>query len=160
MTRPARSRSGTRIPPEQTEAMIVGTRAIGALIAESMASVDAVVSMPQLRVLVIADDQPQSVSSVARDLGVHPSNATRTCERLVRLDLLDRREATEDRRRVVLTTTAEGARLVERVMRHRRARIREVLSQLDPEQRAALASAMLAFARAAADEPGPPPEVH
>lgn len=154
MVAPRRSRSGTPIPAEHTDGLIAGTRAIGALIAESMATVETVVTMPQLRVLIITDLKPQSVSSVARDLGVHPSNATRTCDRLVRMGLLDRRGAEDDRRRVVLTPTAEGAELVARVMRHRRARITEILARMDPGQRAALASSLLAFAEAAQGESG------
>lgn len=129
----------------QLETVLAGTRAVGAIIAESLASVETVVSMPQLRVLIMAGRAPQSMTSVAEDLGVHASNATRTCERLVQAGLLDRRIDENDRRRVVITLTSEGRSLVEQVMEHRRERLSEILAQMDPAAAAALASSLAAF---------------
>ena len=126
-----------------------GSRTMGAVIAESMASVEAVVTMPQLRVLILTSRTPQNVSSVAEDLGVHPSNATRTCDRLVRAGLLDRRPAEDDRRQVVLTVTPDGERLLERVMSHRRESIERILALMSEEHRAMLTEALEAFTEAA-----------
>lgn len=133
---------------EVVDALVEGTRALGALIAESLAGMEARVTMPQLRVLVLAADRPQNVGSVATDLGVHPSNATRTCDRLVRAGLLDRRHDPHDRRQMILTLTPAGVRLVEDVMSRRRARAEEVLARMSPEHRAMLAESLRAFTAA------------
>jgi DNA-binding MarR family transcriptional regulator len=134
----------------QIDTVVEGTRAVGAIIAESLASVEDVVTMPQLRVLILASSSPQNVTSVAEDLGVHPSNATRVVERLVRAGLLDRRTARHDRRRVVLTPTTEGAQLVEQVMVHRRDNVERILGRMGETQREALAEAFRVFASASA----------
>ena len=151
------------VDPEELDAVMAGSRALGALIAASLASVAEVVTMPQLRVLILAGRAPQSVSAVAEDLGVHASNATRTCDRLVRAGLLDRRPADEDRRRVVLTLTPRGEQLLARVMEHRRRRVEDIMADMRPGDRAALASSMAAFAEAAGTElagPHPVPGRH
>ncbi|QNN55087.1 MarR family transcriptional regulator [Nocardioides mesophilus] len=131
---------------------MAGTRAMGVLIAESLAKVETVVTMPQLRVLILASVAPLNVSAVAEDLGVHPSNATRTCDRLVRAGLLDRNPDPADRRHVMLTATEEGRRLVQTVMDHRRSRVEQILQRLDEEQRAALAVSLAAFTAAVGEE--------
>ncbi len=134
----------------QIETVVEGTRAVGAIIAESLASVEDLVTMPQLRVLILASSAPQNVTSVAEDLGVHPSNATRVVDRLVRAGLLDRRTARHDRRHVVLTPTPEGAQLVEQVMEHRRENVERILGRMGEAQREALADAFRVFASASA----------
>jgi DNA-binding MarR family transcriptional regulator len=140
------------------EALMVGSRALGALIAESLTSVETIVTMPQLRVLILVDREPMSMSAIAADLGVHASNATRTCERLVQAGLLDRRTAEKDRRRVVLSLTRKGKLLLDRVMDHRRERIVEILEQMGAGDRAALAASLQVFAEVAGTEgPGPHP---
>jgi DNA-binding MarR family transcriptional regulator len=105
--------------------------------------------MPQLRVLILAGEAPQSATAVAADLGVHPSNATRTCDRLVAGGLLSRQQAEDDRRRVELTLTESGRRLVDQVMEHRRARVAAIMAGMSRTDRAALAEALTAFADAA-----------
>lgn len=151
---------GAEAPPEEVEAVVAGTRALGALIAESLAGVETVVTMPQLRVLILVERAPQGITAVAEDLGVHPSNATRTCDRLVRAGLLERRASARDRRRVELTLTPAGRELLERVMDHRRRRVREIMARMAGDERTALASALTAFSQAAGtedDEPHPVP---
>jgi DNA-binding MarR family transcriptional regulator len=140
------------------ETVLAGTRAVGAIIAESLASVEEVVTMPQLRVLILANREQQSMSSIAEDLGVHASNATRTCERLVQAGLLDRATDPEDRRRVVLSLTPQGERLLAQVMERRRERVVAIMEQMTAEDRAALASSLASFTEIAGTEPlGPHP---
>lgn len=152
------TRTTTRVPAAEVEALMVGSRALGALIAESLASVETVVTMPQLRVLILVEREPQSMGAIAADLGVHASNATRTCERLVQARLLDRQTAEDDRRRVVLTLTRKGHQLLDRVMSHRRERIVQIMGQMEPGDRATLAASIQVFAEIAGTEgPGPHP---
>ena len=142
-------RADVELDSEQVERVVRGTRAFGAMIAGSLASVDPPITMPQWRVLVLAESEPQNVKSVAEDLGVHPSNATRLCDRLVRAGLLDRRPLENDRRQVVLTLTARGRNIVDRVFAHRRRTVRQILATMPEEQRASIAEAVDAFVSAA-----------
>ncbi|WP_431198312.1 MarR family winged helix-turn-helix transcriptional regulator [Leifsonia xyli] len=122
--------------------------------ARSVMEVDHIVTSPQLRVLVfIATRGPQNPGDVATELGVHPSNATRTSEKLVRAGLIERQEDPTDRRYVKLTLTKEGERLVERVIAHRRNAVAEVLAAMPDDEREAAARAFAAFATAAGVQP-------
>jgi len=72
---------------------MVAARVLVAVSAQSVARVEGQVTLPQLRVLVmIASRGTQNVTSVAQGLGVHASNATRTCDKLVEAVLIHRRE--------------------------------------------------------------------
>lgn len=143
---------------DQVDVVVTGTLVLGAIIAESLAGVDSDVTMPQLRVLMLAaQEEPLNLGEVAVDLGVHPSNATRACDRLVRSGLLDRRTSTRDRRNVDLTLTVKGRRLVERVLEHRRSQVEELLSHMRPEDRNALAGSLSALTVAAAEIGHPVP---
>lgn len=132
-------------------------RAAGVLMrvaARSVMEVDHIVTSPQLRILVrIATRGPQTSGDIATELGVHPSNATRTAEKLVRAGLIERQSNPDDRRYVRLTLTPEGERLVERVIQHRRDAIAAVLQAMPEDERVAAARAFDAFARAAGVEP-------
>jgi DNA-binding MarR family transcriptional regulator len=85
-------------------------------------------------------------------MGVHPSNATRACDRLVAAGLLDRRDNPADRRHLLLALTDAGRDLVDGVMDRRRAAIGQILRRMPPEDRAQLATVLTRFA-AAGGEP-------
>jgi DNA-binding MarR family transcriptional regulator len=122
--------------------------------ARSVSEVEDIVTSPQLRVLVmVANRGPQTLGGVAAELGVHASNATRTCEKLVRLGLVERTEDPNDRRFVRVALTPEGRALVERVIGHRRSALAEVLAVMEPDERNAAAASFRAFANAAGDLP-------
>jgi DNA-binding MarR family transcriptional regulator len=140
-------------PAEDADVVLAGTQVIGSLIAESISRVEQEVTMPQLRVLMLAASQaPLNLLTVAADLGVHPSNATRTCDRLVRAGLLDRRTSTRDRRHLAMTLTPAGRRLVDRVLRYRRQRVVRLLDRMAANDRAALVRSLEALAEAAGPE--------
>ena len=66
------------------EAVVLATRLLVAISAQSVAAVDDVVTLPQLRVLVMVSSRgPLNLGAVAAGLGVHPSNATRAVDRMV-----------------------------------------------------------------------------
>lgn len=123
--------------------------------AASIAEVDDTVTMPQWRVLVLVDTSgPLNLGTVATSLGVNPSNASRICDRLIRADLLDRRESPNDRRITVLSLTVAGRRLVNQVTKHRRAAVTQVLQNMVAAHRELLRTSLDRFATAAG-EPGP-----
>jgi DNA-binding MarR family transcriptional regulator len=127
-------------------------RVLTGISAQAMAAADEVVTMPQLRVLVLAATHgPLNSSAVASSLQVHPSNASRVCERLVQADLLNRRDSPTDRRQVELTLTPAGDRLISSMFAHRRAAFSEILRRMPASDRAALTTGLESFADAAGE---------
>jgi DNA-binding MarR family transcriptional regulator len=91
------------------------------LAARSLADLDAEVTLPQYRTMVVlASRGPQRVIDIAAELGVNPSTGTRMCDRLVRKGLVRRYRSSADRRAVRLTLTPIGRALVDEVTRRRR----------------------------------------
>ncbi|KAA0021350.1 MarR family winged helix-turn-helix transcriptional regulator [Antrihabitans cavernicola] len=137
----------------QIDAMMLAARALIGIAAQSVAEVEDQVTLPQLRVLVLVDSRGTlNLNGLAQAMGIHPSNATRACDRLVALGLLERQESPTDRRNLVLALTDRGRGLVEGVISHRRTAIAEVLSGIPERRRRGLESAMSAFAGEAGEE--------
>ncbi len=112
------------------------SRVLVALIAESVAEVDGDVTPTQLRILVLVERSPgTNLSAIAEALDVHPSNATRAVDRLVRAGFVARTESARDRRNLELSLTDEGDALLHRVMEHRRRAFERVLRQMGPDER-------------------------
>ncbi|XGX78970.1 hypothetical protein LQK93_01768 [Terrabacter sp. BE26] len=110
-------------------------------------------TLAQFRVLVLLTSQGRTtLVQLAARLGVNASTAQRQVDRLVRDELVDRRENPEDRRQVLLVATEPGARLVEAVTERRRAEIARIVRALPGDHRTALVAAIEAFT-AAANEP-------
>lgn len=134
---------------EAVEAVVRTARVFAAITAESIAQAGEGVTLPQLRVLVLASTSGVlSNAGVARALDVHISNASRICDRLVQAGLLDRRDSPADRRQVELTLTPAGSRLVEAVTDHRQMAFTRILVEMTPRERAALARSLGSFAGA------------
>lgn len=128
------------------------SRVLVGLIAESVAEVDDHVTPTQLRILVLVERTPgTNLTAIAEALDVHPSNATRAVDRLVRAGFVARTESERDRRNLVLRLTDDGEALLHRVMEHRRRAFERVLRQMGPDERESLAAALAAFARAAGE---------
>src|SRR5690349_1550243 len=163
------AKTGAVIPPDadvprdgdapraaDVDAVMAASRAIVALTVRSLAGT--ALTLPQLRVLAFLAEQAEraergetaaaTLGAVAAVLRVHPSNATRTCDRLVEAGLVDRRDSPADRRRLSLGLTAAGRDLVAGVMAERRAGIDKVLAALPPGRRHEVAAAMADFAAA------------
>ncbi|VEG45527.1 MarR family transcriptional regulator [Mycolicibacterium flavescens] len=137
---------------EQVDSVLRASRALVGIAATSLAAVDDVVTVPQWRVLVLVHTRgPMNLASVAAELNVNPSNASRTCDRLTKAGLLNRRESEVDRRHVTLTLTSAGQRLVQKVTRQRRAAIQKVLASMSIADRDRLAAALKTFAEAAGE---------
>jgi DNA-binding MarR family transcriptional regulator len=150
----SRSSSGAASPDvtQGVEELMRASKVVSAAIAHSLAVADATVTLPQLRVLVMIQDRgPLNMAAVAEGLGVNPSNASRTCDRLVRGGLLDRREDADDRRNVALTLTPEGERMVGAMLRQRQAIFAQVVERMDADERASLATGLAAFSDAAGE---------
>lgn len=132
--------------------MLAATRVLVAIAARSLGTVSDDVTLPQYRTLVVlASRGPQSLHSLATELQVAPSTATRMCDRLVSKALVSRSVATGSRREVEVALTDQGAALVARVTRRRRAQIARIVADMRPDNRSALVRALDEFAMAAGE---------
>lgn len=136
------------------EPLIAASQVMTGVIVHSLSEVDATLSVPQLRVLVlVSQDDSVNVNAVAEELGVNASNASRTCDRLVELKLLRRREDPADRRRVLLSLTSAGERLIAAVMDRRRREFARIVAKMPPADQRRLMRALRSFTAAAGDRP-------
>lgn len=137
------------MPVALVEEVLAASRVLVALSAQSMQDVDASLSPVQVRTLmVVASRGPMRPTELAHALGVHPSNATRVCDKLVDAGLLDRRENPQNRRALILSLTPAGRRLITAISRRRSRAIAKVLGAVPEERRTAVAAAMSEFAAA------------
>src|SRR5262245_22044759 len=91
------------------ESVLRASRALVAVAARSIAGVDETVTLPQFRALVaLATRGPLNVRSLSEELGVHPSTASRMCDRLVERGLIDRETSATSRREVTVRLTPAG----------------------------------------------------
>lgn len=142
-----------KIPPD-VEAVMLAARVLIGVSAQSVAAVEDLVTLPQLRVLVMVSSRGSlNLGAVAAGLGVHPSNATRAVDRLVVAGMLSRKDDPTDRRNLVLELTPEGRALVERVMSERRAAVAQILARMPASRRRALVPVLRAFAAAGGEVP-------
>src|SRR3954451_11659767 len=82
----------------------------------------------------------QPIDALRRVLGITHSGTVRLVDRLVAAGLVERRGGTTDRRAVPPRLTPAGRRVARRVLAAREAALEDVLSVLDPEERATLAA--------------------
>ena len=135
-----------------TDAVLVASRALVAVAARSIATVDTEVTLPQYRALVVLHTRgPQNAGALATSLGIHPSTTTRLCDRLVAKKLIRRSPAPNSRREVVLTLTTRGHDLVRKVTDARRAEITRIVERIPTELRPTMSTAFITFANAAGE---------
>ncbi len=125
------------------DAMLTASRALVAIAARSLASVDSDVTLPQYRTLVILYHQgTSSVIEVANELNVNPSTATRMIDRLCSKKLVSRHISADDRRRLTLELTKSGRRLVSHVLEERESRLSAILDNIPSDMWPALYAAL------------------
>ena len=88
-----------------------------------------------------------SLAELAAEEGISPPALSGHVDRLESAGLLERVRSTEDRRRVGLRLTDEGARLMRRVRARRTTWLAEHLRALDPAELQAVAGAIPALQR-------------
>jgi DNA-binding MarR family transcriptional regulator len=101
-------------------------------------------SMTQLKILHILDGSGRELtpSELAQFLGLSPAAAGRAVDALVRAGLAARRDDDSDRRVKRLSLTAVGSDAIARITAARLEGLTRVVERLDPEQRAALSTAL------------------
>lgn len=139
-------------PPADAQAVLLASRALVGVAAQSLAQIEDVVTAMQWRVLVLVSRKPElSLQDLASALGVHPSTGTRLCDQLVAKQLVSRREQPTDRRYLILELTVDGQRIVDKVNADRLRHIENILSRMPESNRAILVTAMNDFAEAAGE---------
>ncbi len=135
-----------------TDAMLTASRLLVSLSARSIASVDDSITIPQFRVLVVLETHgPINLASLAQNLDVQPSTATRMVDRLVFADLITREASPHSRRELMVGLTRRGAAVVREVTTRRRREIAAVVEKMPPTTRVGLVRALKAFTAAGAE---------
>lgn len=148
-TTPSRSTGDVE---EIADALLFASRALLGIAVRSIAAIEDDVTLVQFRVLVLLTSRgDQNVSELAEAVGVHPSTATRLCDRLVAKKLVHRATSSESRREVTLTITARGRSIVRSVNARRRKEMVRVVEKLPRTQRQQLSAAFATFAAAAGE---------
>jgi DNA-binding MarR family transcriptional regulator len=141
-------------PDRTVEALMMASRAFVGITARSLAGLDADVTLPQFRALmVLAARGPQRPADISAELRVAPSTGTRMCGRLVRKGLIRRTRTPSDRRVVRLRLTPAGRDLVEEAVRRRRAELAGIVAATAEHWQPAVTAALQAFAEAAGELP-------
>jgi DNA-binding MarR family transcriptional regulator len=136
------------------ESVLRASRALVAVAARSIARVDAAVTLPQYRTLVVlAAHGPLNVRSLARELDVHPSTATRMCDRLVERRLIGRETSRTSRREVTVWLMPAGRQLLTKVTSIRKRDIRRTVAKIPAPLRNAMIGALQSFSDAAGEVP-------
>lgn len=135
-----------------TEALLTASRALVAVAARSLAAADAEVTLPQYRALVVlAANGTLRVGDLADALGIHPSTATRLCDRLVEHQLVRRAVDKANRRETTISLSPGGRSVVAKVTDVRRREIRSIVDRIPDELRTPAVEALLAFSKAAGE---------
>jgi DNA-binding MarR family transcriptional regulator len=109
------------------------------------------ISMQQLRALyVLRDEQEASVGRLAELFGMGLPGASLLADRLVRSGYVERRADPGDRRRVLLSLTRMGDRLVGDLREGSNTLLRRWMAELSPQDLAALSRGWRALAEVAA----------
>jgi DNA-binding MarR family transcriptional regulator len=135
---------------EATDVVLLASRALVGVAARSLAATEDQITLVQYRALVALGAQgEQNVGSLADALGIHPSTATRLCDRLIVKGFIDRKTSVESRREVTLALSDSGRALVRAETARRRRAIRRIVARLDVETQLEIVEAFGALADAA-----------
>jgi DNA-binding MarR family transcriptional regulator len=136
----------SRATASATDGLMELSRFMTAVVAHTLAEVNNILSVPQLRILVMLFyDSPLNLTTIAGRLGVDRSNASRPTDKLVASGLVRRTDDEDDRRNARLSLTPKGRRLVDSVLDSRRDIFTQIVEKLDPDDRVRLASCLTAL---------------
>jgi len=144
------------MPDAVVDALLRATRALTAITARSLTSVNEEVTLAQFRTLqALSTYGPQTVTALAEHLDVHASTMTRMCSRLVTRGHVVRLPSAVDRREVVIQLSSAGDGLVNDVLKNRRSEFVAIVERLSIDEQRAVIEALETFAKAAEDGAGP-----
>jgi DNA-binding MarR family transcriptional regulator len=105
-------------------------------------------TLAQARVLRQLAKEPRSLGQLGTDLRLAPPSMTRLADRLEERGLIARSRDAEDRRKVLVTLTAEGRRLVSAIPIFEGTPIRAAVDRMTVGDRERIAAAMREFSAA------------
>lgn len=115
---------------------------------------DAEVTLPQFRALVVLSTRGAlRPGDLGAELGVEPSTATRSCDRLQRKGLVAREHSGTDRRAVLVCLTDPGRELVDAVMTRRRREMEALVAAVPAAHYPAVIATLEALVNAAGAAP-------
>lgn len=142
-----------RVVDAELDAVQAACRVLVAISSQSIAAVEDEVDLTQFRALVIVASRGSvSLGELADAGALHLSTASRMCDRMVAAGLMNRADDPANRRQLILTLTDKGRRVVDDVMRQRRAALEPMLAAMPKSRRAELVTLLREFASS-----GPPP---
>src|SRR3954447_10705375 len=125
------------------DAVLLASRTLVAISAQSIASVLDEVDVMQFRILVVAASRgPCSLGGVAEAVGLHVSTASRTCDRLGAMGVVDPAAPGNDRRNPAPPPPPGGGPGGGGARRPRRAALEPVLGKLTARQQRRLTIAL------------------
>jgi DNA-binding MarR family transcriptional regulator len=134
-------------------AMAAAASVLDGLSTRSLAAVNPTLTLTQFRMLAVLEARGQlRLSRLAEHLGVDPSTALSTVNRLVPARLMTRGASAGDARRA-LSLTEAGRRTVVAVTSRRRRAMAALLASISPPQRAELAQVLRALSNAGGASP-------
>lgn len=131
-------------------------KAHGLLLRELRRRMPRELTLPQFDVLAQAWRAPEGMTAgqLTRELLVTAGNVTGIVDRLEQLRLVQRRRMPEDRRVVRVRLTAQGRRLMDRVLPHHRREVESLLGAFPPAQLAQLRDLLGLLGRHLAERTG------
>ncbi len=100
-------------------------------------------TVPQFRTMLFLDRNPSSsLQDLAGNLGLTSPTVCKMVDGLVADGLVTRQDSSEDRRKVLLALTSRGQVILDQAQSGTRARLAEILSVLNAEDRETVFSAM------------------
>ncbi|WP_434445296.1 MarR family winged helix-turn-helix transcriptional regulator [Lentzea sp. E54] len=149
-----RSKVGSSGVDALADAVLTASRLLVAVSARSIAASGDTITLPQFRALVVLQSRgSMKLTTLADHLGVNPSTATRTVDRLLALEMVARQPNPASRREVVIELSESGRKLVRDVTRRRRVAIRKIVERMPEAQRQGLVDALNAFTTAGGEPP-------
>lgn len=149
-----RSKHEDKSEAHAVSAVLSASRVLVGVSARSLTALDEDVTVPQYRALVVlASRGARGIGALAEALLIHPSTATRLCDRLERKQLIDRHVSSESRREVTVDVSVAGSKLLAAVTERRRSEIETIMHAMDGGQRERLIEAFEIFATAAGEIP-------
>ena len=113
---------------------MTASRALLGMSLRSVAAAPVPLTVPQHRLLVlVSGDGPRRIGTLAEDLGVNQSNASRLVARLEEQALVRRVEDPGDGRVSLVEVTAAGRHVLDVVSEYRRRELSAVVADMPPE---------------------------
>lgn len=118
----------------EVETVLAACRVLVAVSARSIAAVEDVADLTQVRALVVIASQGSvSLRELSEATNIHLTRASRLCDRLVAKRLVNRADDPANRRQLTLTLTSGGEEVVREVMRRRWDAIRPILNRMSEQ---------------------------